>query len=74
MRIRVKFGKNPYGNIFSCSYCRNIFESGGFILRIEYAANIIDIPVCSACFEKGDLFEGMIDLVHHHAAHPIRRA
>jgi hypothetical protein len=32
---------------------------------------VIDIPVCGACFEKGDLLEGMIDLDRHHAAHPI---
>lgn len=71
MKIRVKLGKNPYGNRFYCSHCGSSFESGGFILRIEHTGKLVDIPICSECFEKGDLLEGMIDLDRHHAAHPI---
>ena len=62
MRIRLKFGKNPYSNEFTCSHCGSRFNKGGFFTRIEYAGNVIDIPVCGECFEKGDLLEGMIDL------------
>jgi len=74
MRIRLKFGKNPYSNNFICAACRKPFGSGGFILRLEHAGNTVDVPVCPACFEKGNLFEGMIDLGRYHASHPIGRA
>jgi len=73
MEIRVKFGKNPYSNRFTCSFCRREFETGGFFLRIEYGGNIVDVPICPACSKMGDLFEGIIDLTAHHLAHPIRR-
>ncbi|HOO49880.1 MAG TPA: hypothetical protein PLK94_01180 [Alphaproteobacteria bacterium] len=71
MKIRIKFGKNPYSNEFTCSYCGSRFSKSGFFIRIEYTGKVVDIPVCGACFEKGDLLEGMIDLDHHHASHPI---
>jgi len=71
MKIRVKFGKNPYSNRFTCGHCREPFERGGFILRIEHDGKLIDIPVCSRCFETSALFEGMIDLSAHNASHPI---
>ena len=74
MRIRVKFGKNPYSNRFTCSHCGRTFDSGGFFMRIEYRGSIVDIPLCSACVEETSFFEGMIDLSDHHAAHPIGRA
>jgi len=74
MRIRVKFGKNPYSNRFTCSHCRRTFESGGLFMRIEYRESIVDMPICPACVEETALFEGCIDLDHHHAAHPIGRA
>jgi len=74
MKIRLKFGKNPYANRFTCSRCRREFEAGGFLLRIEHAETIVDVPICDVCFETGSLYESMIDLSTHHAAHPIRRA
>jgi len=74
MKIRLKFGKNPYSNRFTCSYCRREFEAGGFFLRIEHKENIVDVPICQICFETGDSYESMIDLSTHHAAHPIGRA
>ena len=74
MKIRVKFGMNPYGNDFTCAACRRSFNTGGFFLRLEHDGNVVDIPVCSGCYEKGDLFEGMIDLSRHHASHPIGAA
>jgi len=74
MKIRVKFGKNPYGNRFTCSFCGSAFESGGFYLRLEYRGNIVDIPICPRCYETNALYEGMIDLTAHHEAHPIGRA
>ncbi len=46
MKIRVKFGRNPYSNRFACSHCRREFESGGFFLRFEHEEIIVDIPVC----------------------------
>jgi hypothetical protein len=74
MKIRVKFGKNPYNNRFTCSFCGTAFESGGFFVRMEYSGNIVDIPICPACFDEDTLYEGMIDLAAHNAAHPIGRA
>ncbi|MFC1474804.1 hypothetical protein ACFLQK_02055 [bacterium] len=74
MKIRLKFGKNPYSNRFTCSFCGNEFESGGFFLRIEYRGSIVDIPICPQCYDSGTLYEGMIDLTAHNAAHPIGRA
>lgn len=74
MRIRVKFGMNPYSNNFTCSSCGDSFNSGGFILRLEHAGKIVDIPVCAGCYKTGVLFEGMIDLSEHHTSHPIGRA
>jgi len=74
MRIRVKFGENPYSNRFTCSHCGRAFESGGFFMRIECCEKIVDIPVCCACVEETAFFEGMVDLSDHHAAHPIERA
>ena len=71
MKIRVKFGKNPYGNNFTCAFCGRSFDAGGFYMRLEYCGNVVDIPICSQCFEAGDLFEGMIDLSAHSASHPI---
>jgi hypothetical protein len=71
MKIRVKFGKNPYSNSFTCGHCREPFERGGFILRIEYDGKLVDIPVCPRCFDVGYLYEGFIDLSRHHASHPI---
>jgi hypothetical protein len=62
MKIRVKFGKNPYNNRFTCGHCRKPFERGGFFLRLEHGGQVVDIPVCPRCFESGDLLEGMIDL------------
>jgi len=71
MKIRVKFGKNPYSNRFTCGYCREPFERGGFILRIEHGGKLVDIPVCPACYDTGTLFESLVDLSAHHASHPI---
>ena len=71
LRIRVKFGKNPYSNEFTCSRCGHRFSNGGFFMRIEYAGTLIDIPVCPACWGNEELFEGMIELDNHEAAHPI---
>ncbi len=74
MQIRVKFGRNPYGNRFTCSFCGSAFESGGFFMRLEYAGIIVDIPICSKCYERDSLYEGIIDLSAHHSSHPIRLA
>ena len=74
MRIRVKFGKNPYSNDFACSHCGQRFRSGGFFLRIEYHGKVVDIPICAECYATDALYEGMIDLTAHNAAHPIGRA
>jgi len=74
MRIRVKFGKNPYSNNFACSHCGQRFDRGGFFLRIEYRGILVDIPICAKCYATDALYEGMIDLTTHHSAHPIRRA
>jgi hypothetical protein len=74
MRIRVKLGKNPYSNRFTCSFCRREFEAGGFFLRVEYRGNIVDVPICPTCFDSGTTFEGLLDLTRHHLAHPIRHA
>ncbi len=71
MKIRVKFGKTPYGNNFTCAFCGRSFDTNGFYMRLEYCGKVVDIPICSQCFETGDLFEGMIDLSRHHASHPI---
>lgn len=56
MKIRVKFGKNPYGNDFTCAACRRSFSTGGFFLRLECRGNVVDIPVCRGCYDAGDLF------------------
>ena len=74
MKIRVKLGKNPYSNNFTCSFCGRSFDSGGFYMRLEHGGNVVDIPVCQGCYEKGDLFEGTVDLSRHHAAHPVQLA
>jgi len=74
MKIRVKFGMNPYSNRFICSFCGSAFESGGFILRLEHAGILVDIPVCVECYGTGDLFESVVDLSEHHTSHPIGRA
>ena len=71
MKIRVKFGKNPYSNNFICGHCREPFELGGFFIRLEHGGQVVDIPVCPRCWESGDLLEGMIDLSVHNASHPI---
>lgn len=74
MKIRVKFGKNPYSNQFTCSHCGRKFGGGGLFLRIEHSGTVVDIPLCAACVEETALYEGMIDLSAHNAAHPIGRA
>lgn len=74
MKIRVKFGRNPYSNRFACSHCRREFEAGGFFLRIEHEGIIVDIPVCGECFGTGELYEAILDLTENHTAHPISRA
>ena len=71
MKIRVKFGMNPYDNIFICGRCREPFERGGFFIRFEHDGHVVDIPVCARCCAAGDLFEGLIDLSAHSASHPI---
>jgi hypothetical protein len=71
MKIRVKFGLNPYDNSFICGRCREPFERGGLFVRLEHGGNVVDIPVCSRCVESGGLFEGVIDLSAHSASHPI---
>ena len=70
MKIRVKFGKNTYSNRFVCGRCREPFERGGFILRIEHDGQIVDIPVCPRCYDAGGLFVGLVDLSRHHSCHP----
>ena len=74
MEIRVKFGRNPYNNRFTCSFCGCAFESGGFFMRLEYAGSIVDIPICSGCYGRESLFEGDIDLSANRSSHPIGRA
>jgi hypothetical protein len=71
MKIRVKFGRNPYSNRFTCSHCRRGFSANGLILRIEYISSVIDIPICPDCAETYDLFEGIINLDKHSPSHPI---
>ncbi len=74
MRIRVKFGKNLYSNQFTCSFCRQEFDDGGFFLRVEHEGAMVDVPICPTCFDSGATFEGLVDLSAHDAAHPIGRA
>jgi len=38
MKIRVKFGKNPYGNNFTCALCRCSFDANGFYMSWNTAA------------------------------------
>ena len=35
MALRVKFGRNPFGNRHRCARCREEFVGGGFWLRLE---------------------------------------
>ena len=71
VKVRVKFGKNPYSNRFSCSRCGSKFDSGGFFLRIEHYGTVVDIPICKRCYEADAFYEGIIDLTAHYEAHPI---
>lgn len=71
MKIRVKFGNNPYDNRFVCGRCREPFERGGLFLRLEYDGRVVDIPVCPRCCAVDGLFEGFVDLSEHCVSHPI---
>lgn len=74
MKIRIKFGKNPYSNKFICAFCGCEFVSGGFIIRLEHAGIIVDIPMCQDCIDFDSLYEGMIDMSQHSTSHKIGTA
>lgn len=75
--LRVKMGKNPYSQEFTCSKCRKEWDNDktrkkSFFLRLEVDGMIIDFPICPKCFEEGYLLEvGNIDISKHHTSHPI---
>jgi len=69
--VRVKFGPNPYHHEFVCAVCRSGFDRGGFFLRLEANGNVVDVPVCPACWGSGDLLEGVIDMTRHNPSHPV---
>ena len=70
-RVRVKFGKNPYAQEFTCAHCRKPFTHGGLLLRVDFESHIVDVPICPACNEGADLFEGLLDVTRHNRSHPI---
>jgi len=70
-QVRVKFGPNPYDQEFTCALCRRPFERGGFFMRVEANGNVVDVPVCPACYEKGELLEGVLDMTRHNPSHPV---
>ena len=75
--VRIKMGKNPYSQEFTCSKCRKEWDNDktrkeSFFLRLEVDGMIIDFPICPKCFEEGYLLEvGNIDISKHHTSHPI---
>lgn len=69
--LRLKFGRNPYGNEFACAHCRRRFAGGGLCARLEHAGKIVDVPVCPDCEREFGLFEGEIDLGRDNGSHPI---
>ena len=70
-QVRVKFGPNPYAQGFVCARCRRRFERGGFFLRVEANASVVDVPVCQVCWGKGDLLEGVLDMTKHNPSHSV---
>ena len=69
--IRVKLGPNPYAQRLVCALCRSAFDRSGVFLRLEANGNVVDVPVCPACWDRGDLLEGVIDMTRHNPSHPI---
>lgn len=69
--IRLKFGRNPYHQPFTCAFCRRAFEQGGFFIRLEHQEKVVDVPLCPKCFGEDNLYEGMIDLSKHSTSHPV---
>ena len=70
-RVRVKFGKNPYAQEFTCAHCRKPFTRGGLLLRVESESRIVDVPVCPACNAGADLFARLLDVRRRSRSHPI---
>jgi len=70
-QVRVKFGPNPFHQEFVCAVCRSAFAEGGFFLRLEAGGNVVDVPVCPACWDRSDLLEGVVDMTRHNRSHPI---
>ncbi|HPI77655.1 MAG TPA: hypothetical protein PLK80_13055 [bacterium] len=68
MKIRVKFGKNPYSNRFTCGRCREPFERGGFFVGSNTAAMLWTYRCVRGVSNRA---EGVIDLSAHSASHPI---
>jgi hypothetical protein len=69
--IRLKFGRNPYTNAFTCAKCQGRFDRGGLCVRLEFAGRTVDVPVCPACERTYGLFEGTVDLDADNLSHPI---
>jgi len=69
--LRIKFGPNPYGNKFTCSYCRTEFDKEGLWLRLEQTGIIIDMPLCRDCLAAGNLYETIVTFDKHHPSFPL---
>ena len=70
-RIRLKFGRNPYHQRFTCASCRRTFERGGFFIRIQCQENTVDFPLCQACLDDDRMYETMVDLGKHNTSYPV---
>lgn len=72
--LRVKFGRNPYSNDLTCAFCRESYAKGGFWLRLEQNEIVVDLPVCQACWSRGELFETLVTFDRHETSHPVSLA
>jgi hypothetical protein len=81
LKIRIKFGINPFSQRFICSYCRKEFEklklpdgyipdSKSLFLKLEVNGEIMDFPICYDCSPKG-LFETKTVIIKNNASHQI---
>jgi len=70
-RVRVKFGKNPYAQEFTCAHCSKPFTHGGLLLRADFESRNFDVPICPACNAGADLFERLLDVRRRSRSRPI---
>lgn len=77
IKLRVKFGFNPYSMPFRCAKCGKEWDNyyhihKGLFLRIEVNGKIIDFPICPKCSEEKNLLETRtIDTTQDNPSHPI---